>query len=63
LVAIVGLAELLGTSRALTTQGDFLAQGLHAEVLVFASFIYWVFSYTASRESQRLERRLGVGVR
>lgn len=63
LVAIVGLRELLGTARGLTSQGDFLAQGLHAETLVFASFIYWTISYTMSRESQRLERRLGVGVR
>lgn len=63
LVAIVGLRELLGVSQALTSQGEFLAQGLHAETLVFASFVYWTISYTMSRESRRLERRLGVGTR
>jgi general L-amino acid transport system permease protein len=63
LVAIVGLRELLGTARALTSQGEFVAQGLHAETLVFASFVYWTISYTMSKESQRLERRLGVGTR
>jgi general L-amino acid transport system permease protein len=63
LVAIVGLSELLGIAQVLTSQGEFLAQGLQAETLIFAAFIYWVFSYTMSRESQRLERRLGVGTR
>jgi general L-amino acid transport system permease protein len=63
LVAIIGLTELLGISQKLTSQGDFVAQGLHAETLVFASFVYWTISYTMSRESQRLERRLGVGQR
>jgi len=63
LVAIIGLTELLGIAQILTSQGDFVAQGLHAETLVFASFVYWTISYTMSRESQRLERRLGVGTR
>jgi general L-amino acid transport system permease protein len=30
---------------------------------VFVSLIYWVGSYWMSRESQRLEARLGVGTR
>lgn len=63
LVIIIGLLDLLGVARAVTTQPDYLGQGLHAETLVFASFIYWVGSYWMSRESQRLERRLGVGER
>ena len=63
LVAIIGLSELLGVSRLLTKQPDFLAQGLVFETLVFVAFVYWVGSYSMSRESQRLERRLGVGER
>jgi general L-amino acid transport system permease protein len=63
LVAIVGLTELLGMARIVTQQPDFLAQGLEAETLVFASFLYWVGAYWMSRESRRLERRLGVGER
>ena len=34
-----------------------------AETLVFVAFGFWAFSFTMSRESQRLERRLGVGER
>lgn len=63
LVAIVGITELLGVTRLVTKQPDFLAQGLEAETFVFASFVYWSGAYWMSRESRRLERRLGVGER
>jgi general L-amino acid transport system permease protein len=63
LVVAIGLTELLRVSQVLTSQGDFRGQQLQAETLVFASFIYWVGSYTMSKESQRLEQRLGVGTR
>ena len=63
LVAIIGLTELLGVSRNITAQPDFLAQGLIVETLLFAAFVYWTGAYWMSRESQRLERRLGLGER
>jgi general L-amino acid transport system permease protein len=63
LIAVIGISELLGVARVVTKQPDFLAQGLEAETLVFASFIYWVGAYWMSRESRRLEQRLGLGVR
>jgi len=61
LVAIVGLTDLLAIAQVSTQQGEFRGQGLIAETLLFASVVYWVGSYTMSRESQRLEQRLGVG--
>jgi general L-amino acid transport system permease protein len=63
LVFIIGLTELLAVAEAITKQPDFLAQGLLVETLLFAAFVYWAGSYWMSRESQRLERRLGVGER
>ena len=63
LVFVLGLTELLAVAQNITKQPDFLAQGLYVETLVFASFVYWTGSYWMSRESQRLERRLGVGER
>lgn len=63
LVLVIGLLDLLGVAQAITSQPDFLGQGLHAETLAFAAFIYWVGCYWMSRESQRLEQRLGVGER
>ena len=63
LVFIVGLTELLAVAHIITEQPEFFAQGLFVETLVFAGFVYWAGSYWMSRESQRLERRLGVGER
>ena len=63
LVYVVGMSELLRISESITKQPDFAFGGYIAETLMFAGFLYWVGSYTMSRESQRLERRLGVGER
>ena len=63
LVAVIGLTELLGIAEIITKQRDFAGQGLIVETLLFASFVYWAGAYWMSRESQRLERRLGVGER
>jgi general L-amino acid transport system permease protein len=59
----MGLFELLQVSGAITSQPAFRGQGLIAETLTFAALMFWAVSYTMSRESQRLEKRLGVGIR
>jgi general L-amino acid transport system permease protein len=59
----MSLFELLQVSGAITSQPEFRGQGLIAETLTFAALMFWVVSYTMSRESQRLEKRLGVGSR
>jgi general L-amino acid transport system permease protein len=59
----MGLFELLNVSRSITAQGDFRGQGLIGETIAFAALLFWAVSYTMSRESQRLERKLGVGLR
>ena len=61
--AAMGFLDLLSGAQAATKQTDFNGQGLIAETLVFVSFMFWVGSYTMSRESQRLEQKLGVGSR
>jgi general L-amino acid transport system permease protein len=63
LVVIIGLLDLLKVAQDVNAQPDFRGQGLQAETLVFASFVYWAFCYSMSRASQRLEQRLGVGER
>jgi len=63
LLAIIGFFEVLNVAQTVTSQPDFLGQGLHAVTLAFVGFVYWVGAYTMSRESQRLERRLGIGER
>ena len=59
LVSIVGLAELLGVSKSVIANPDFL--GLQAEVYLFAAVIYFVFCYAMSYTSQKIETDLGVG--
>jgi general L-amino acid transport system permease protein len=63
LLAIVGFLEVLDVARNVPSQPDFVGQGLASITLAFAGFLYWVGSYTMSRESRRLETRLGVGTR
>lgn len=63
LVFIIGFLDVLTVADNVTKQPGFSGQGLIAESLVFAAALLWVGAYTLSRESQRLERRLGVGTR
>ena len=59
----LGLFELLNVSRSITSQDAFRGQPLLPEVLAFVALLFWIGSYTMARESQRLERKLGVGER
>ncbi|MCJ7779554.1 MAG: amino acid ABC transporter permease [Acidimicrobiia bacterium] len=63
LVYIVSLLDLLRATSISTAQPEFFAQGLDAVVLPFAALYFWVGSFVMSRESRRLEKKLGVGVR
>ncbi len=63
LLSVVGFVELLDVAQFITSQPDFAGRGLSSVTLAFAGFVYWVGAYTMSRESRRLERRLGVGTR
>jgi general L-amino acid transport system permease protein len=61
--AAVQFLEILKVGETVPQQPDFRGQGLFAESLTFVMFVFWVGCITMSRESQRLERKLGVGVR
>lgn len=61
LVATIGLLELLGISRSILAQPQYVS--FQREVYLFISLIYWVFSFGMSYASRRLETRLGVGER
>jgi general L-amino acid transport system permease protein len=63
LVAILGFTELLEATFIVNSQPAYLGKGLFVLTLSFAALIFWVGSYTMSRESRRLERKLGVGER
>ncbi|MGH8952127.1 MAG: amino acid ABC transporter permease [Acidimicrobiia bacterium] len=63
LVAILGVLELLDAAFIVNSQPSFLGKGLFVLTLGFAALVFWVGSFTMSRESRRLERKLGVGER
>ncbi len=59
----LGILDFLAGAGAITQQPAYRGQGLIIESLVFVGFLFWVGSFTMSRESQRLEKKLGVGTR
>lgn len=61
--AAIGFLEIFAVRDVALSQEDFRGQQLTAEVLTFAMFLFWVGCITMSRESQRLERKFGVGTR
>jgi len=61
LVQIVGLLDLLGVSKSILSQQEWI--GLQKEVYLFAAVIYFVFSYAMSSASRHLEHATGVGER
>ena len=61
LVAIIGLAELLGIGRAILAQSESL--GAHLEVYAFVAVVFFALCFAMSQASYRLERELGVGSR
>lgn len=62
LLFILGIPEFLRVRSLVHAQEDFRGFGI-AETLVFVAFGFWAVAFSMSRESQRLERRLGVGTR
>ena len=62
LLGIIAITEFLDVRALVHSQEDFRGFGI-AETLTFVAFGYWAFAFAMSRESQRLERRLGVGQR
>ncbi|MCL1595240.1 MAG: amino acid ABC transporter permease [Actinomycetia bacterium] len=65
LVTIVGLFDFLHMARQVipAQSQPFSFLGSIKWTLVFAAAVYWIFTFTFSRVSQRLEKKLGVGER
>ena len=65
LVTIVGLFDFLHIARVIIPgqSQPFNFIGVLQEPLVYVAVVYWMFTFTFSRISQRLEKKLGVGER
>ncbi|MCH7785904.1 MAG: amino acid ABC transporter permease [Chloroflexi bacterium] len=62
LVAIVGLLDVVGIGKSIIL-GNVQWIGSQREVYVFIAAIFWVFTYSMSYASRKLETALGVGSR
>ena len=62
LLFIIGVGEILRVREQVHGQPEFRGFGI-TETLVFVMLAFWAVSFAMSRESQRLERKLGVGER
>lgn len=63
LLSVISLVEITRVAEAVLSQRGFFAQNLYPVTLTFVGLLYWAGCATMSRESRRLERRLGVGER
>jgi general L-amino acid transport system permease protein len=63
LVNLVGVSDVLDFGMTVNSQPDFVGKRLFYVTLAFAGILFWVGSYTMSREAGRLEKKLGVGER
>ncbi len=63
LLVVVGILEFLNAASIANNQPQFLGRGLAPVTYLFVALGFWAFSYTMSKESRRLEARLGVGTR
>ena len=63
LLSIIGITEFLRVSDISNAQTDFVGRGLFGVTYLFVALGYWAFASTLSKESRRLEAKLGVGTR
>ncbi|MEG4515202.1 MULTISPECIES: amino acid ABC transporter permease [unclassified Microcoleus] len=61
LLSLFGMLELIGISRAVLANPSYI--GRYAEVYIFVGIIYWIFCYSMSLASRKIELTLGVGER
>jgi len=61
LVMIIGLFDLLSMVKLTANDRDWI--GMSTEGFVFVALIYWIFNFTMSRYSKRLEKKLDTNNR
>ena len=62
LVYIVGMLDILEMGRSIV-QGNVQFADNARELFIFVAVVFWIFTYTMSFVSRRVERHLGVGQR
>ncbi len=62
LVYIIGMLDIVNIARK-AVEGRVEFQGAAPEIFLFVGIVFWIFTYTMSYVSRRIERNLGVGDR
>ena len=62
LVSIIGMTDIVRIGRAFIS-GNPEFHDSYLELFVFLAVVFWIFTYSMSYVSRRVERNLGVGVR
>ena len=57
---IVGLFDLLGMVQSAAADPAWLSQGVSATGYFFTALFFWMFCFTFSRYSQRLEKKMAA---
>ena len=63
LLSIIGILDFLRVSDTSNVQAAFVGRNLASVTNLFIALGYWAIAYTLSKESRRLEAKLGVGTR
>ncbi len=63
LLSIIGVSEFLRITDIANAQPQFAGANLAIQTYIVVAVGYWAFAYTLSKESRRLEAKLGVGTR
>lgn len=61
LLSLFGMLELVGISRSVLANPSYI--GRYAEVYIFIAIIYWIFCYSMSLASRKIEQTLEIGQR
>ena len=61
-ISLLGLQDFLGTANSIVS-GQRAWANREAEMFIFVAVVYWVFTYTMSLVSRKLEKAMGVGER
>ncbi len=62
LVYIIGMLDVVEISRAFIQGNPQFIKSAH-ELFIFLALVFWIFTYTMSYVSRRIEENLGVGTR
>ena len=61
-ISLLGLHDFLGTANVIVS-GNQRWANLEAEVYIFVALVYWIFTFTMSKVSGKMEKAMGVGER